>query len=380
MKKNVIILLIICVTMGACVPDSRELDQRSMIIGLGIDRGEEKLYKITIQLPILTDATSGPSGLGGRQYESFTVESDTIWDAFVQLETYTPSVLFFGHLKAVVLSEEVAREGLKEVVDLLDRESTVANQVYLVVVEGDASEFTQQESPLVTLPALYLDRFFEAEQKVARTNGIRLFKFLRDTNMISGASSIPLAHLQGEQIVVEGVGVFEDYRLKTKIREKEVGLSTLLKDDLVTDLNCTIVIEHEDVKVTTSLARSKLKQTIHFEETKPVSFHIDIKGTGEIVSLADVTVKDTDSFIKEVEKETEQYFEDKIHALIKRMQEENIEPWLMGHRIWAMNPEYFEQLNWLETGWKEAKFQINVEFEIDDTGQRGYYHKEKIGR
>ncbi|MCD8508660.1 MAG: hypothetical protein LRY73_01280, partial [Bacillus sp. (in: Bacteria)] len=79
-----------------------------------------------------------------------------------------------------------------------------------------------------------------------------------------------------------------------------------------------------------------------------------------------------DKMNKQLEKE--------IRNVIAKMKEINVEPWLLGHRVWAMDYKFFDTLNWEETGWQQAEFNINVDFKVEMTGQRGMLEKKKIGR
>ncbi|MFV8830003.1 Ger(x)C family spore germination protein [Alkalihalobacterium sp. APHAB7] len=381
--KRLLLIIILLVICNGCVPDSRELDQRSMIVGMAIDKGEEKSYAVTVQLPILTEGIGQgvEAAPGGQEFEAFHEEADTIWDAIVKIESLTPTVLFFGHLKAVAISEAIAREDLEKVINFLDRETTVANQVYLLVVEEElATDFIKRESPLVQLPALYLSRFFDADQKVARAQGVKLFEFLRDSNMISGAASLPLARSKGDQMEIDGMAVFEDYKMAGKLLEREVGISELLHDNEISSMNYTTVLDHNGIKTTVSLTRMNLRANIDYKKSKPVNFQIDVKGDAEIIDVATVKELTDLEFISKLETKMEKELKGEIERTTAKMQEINVEPWLLGHRVWATAPTYFETLNWNKTGWRNAQFNIDVTFNISNTGQRGKYDKRKIGR
>lgn len=377
--KVILAFTILILLLIGCAPDSRELDHRSMIMGLAIDQGEESLYKITIQLPILGDG--GGVAPHGRDFETFSVETDNLWDGIIELESYTPTVLFFGHLKVIALSELVAKNDLKEVLDLLDRNAAMANQLYLVVTEGiEAGEFIKKESPLVRLPALYLDRFFRAGQRIGRVEEMLLFEFLRDSNMISKASSLPLATLKGKAVVVEGSGIFQDYQLVGKLKKTKAAINQLLKKDEIQTMNYTVVVDGGEDNVTVSLSRMRLRQKVAFSQTKPIQFQLDINGLAVIEEISDVNYRDSTEFIRKVEEKANIEIAKEIHETIREMKNINVEPWLYGHRVWALNPTYFDTLNWEEEGWREAKFSVNVDLKINSTGQRGYHYKRKIGR
>lgn len=100
-KNTIYLVLLLMLCLSGC-NDMREIDQRGMVLGISIDQGEEKKYKISIQLPILGKAQNGGgSPAKSGEFEVLRSEGDTVWEALTNLESKTPNVLFFGHLKLI---------------------------------------------------------------------------------------------------------------------------------------------------------------------------------------------------------------------------------------------------------------------------------------
>lgn len=378
MNKAKVIFLMLTTLLVGCI-DSREIDHRSMIVGIGIDQLEPELYSVTVQVPILTHGEElSPTG---KEFEVFTAVGKTVWDAIAQIEAYTPTVLFFGHLKVVVIGEELARNGIREPIEMLHRNPAIANQVYLLIVEGGAvEEFLKTESPLVTLPALYLNRFFQADQKISRTTDVKLFEFERDIVMTSSAAVIPLASIQEGKIVIENMGVFQDYKLVSKFEGNEVPMSELLKKEETKEFNYTTSFDFKGENLKLALSRSNLKLDISYEKTYPVTFNVHIEGEGEIVEIEGGKHQVTNEFLNIANKQISEELTNVMYETIEKMKKINVDPSLLGHRIWAKDYEYFNELNWEESGWKESKFNITVNYKVENSGQRGTYEKRKIGR
>ncbi|TMW71016.1 Ger(x)C family spore germination protein [Alteribacter natronophilus] len=374
------LLMLIGSVSGCAMEDAREIDHRTMIIAFGIEKGEEQEYKVTIQVPIMT-AIGAEEGVNLNEFKTFSQEGDSILDAVAGLESRTPTVLFFGHLKVVAISEELAQKGLGDLIDFVGRRPPLSNQVYLMIIEEPESVegFLATESPLISLPALYLDRFFHAEQKISRTDESRLFEFIRDYNMISEASTLPMAHSADHEIVIENLAVFKKENMVAELKGKEVGMSRLLKEEEVLELNYTVPISSGG-KVVDASIRLDLRAEVDYETNNPVHFNINVNGVGELVDMADMEVNTTEDVISEIEKKLAAQVERELRSTISKMQEINVEPWLLGHRVWAMDHKYFETLEWDEGGWQEAEFTIEADIEMTKLGQRGMHTKKKIGR
>lgn len=74
--------------------------------------------------------------------------------------------------------------------------------------------------------------------------------------------------------------------------------------------------------------------------------------------------------IDELVKDLESRLEKDIMQTIEKMKSANLEPWLMGHRIWSSDHRYFETLNWNEKGWVDSEITCNIDIEVEKTGQR----------
>lgn len=308
-----------------------------------------------------------------------TSEGDTVWEAITNLETKTPNVLFFGQLKVIVISEEIASTNINGALDLVDRIPDIGNKVFLIISKDEeASKFLRTESSLIKLPSLYLNRFFGADKKIERTQPVRIFEYRRDRNAVSSAAIIPFAQTLDSEIIIEDVGVLKDDKLVEKLQGREVAANQLIKGEKVEEMNYVTNVHSGGKEISVSLSRIMLKSKVTIPQTKPVSIEISIRGKGNIVELS--TGETTKEFIKNLESKMEKEIQKDVEATIKKMQNANAEPWLLGQRIWIKDRKNYQSLNWKETGFQEATFTVKVDFEVETTGQKGLYNKNPIPR
>ena len=379
MMKKLSIILILLILCTACQTDAREIDQRTMILGMGIDITEETgEYIVTLQVPVITPAEG--EAMSANQFETISGKGETVWEAITNIESYTPTVLFFGHLKAVLIGERLARQGIDDILDLLDRRAPLANQVYLLVIRSkvEVNDFLSQQSPLIQLPSLYLDRFFNADQKLSRTKEVKLFEYRRDSNMIGNAGTIPLAY-SDVNIIIEDMAIFHKGKLVGEFIGKEAGKSELLKKRKLSNHNYTIQLEQNGSEVTVS-SRISYNLDINYEKTHPVQITLDIKGKAEVIHISDREFQTTKEHLAEIKERMEEDVKKDLEHTINKVKEINLEPWLIGHKIWASDFDYFESLDWEETGWKNSEITTTVEIEIEQTGQKGVLEKKQLGR
>lgn len=69
-----------------------------------------------------------------------TSTGDTIFDIERSLAIREGRQDFYGHLKIIIISEEVAREGIEPVIDFFSRRREVQQNIQLAIANGEARE------------------------------------------------------------------------------------------------------------------------------------------------------------------------------------------------------------------------------------------------
>ncbi|MEK3720240.1 Ger(x)C family spore germination protein [Paenibacillus sp. FSL H8-0034] len=140
-------LLIIVVVVSGCW-DRKELNATSLITGIAIDKGELKKYKLTTESIIETEINPKT---GGKATPSiiFSLEGDMIAELVNRLNIGFTRSSTYSHVQVIVISEKVAKEGLLEFIDFLDRNREIRNEYNLIIAKGvPASDVLKVSYPL----------------------------------------------------------------------------------------------------------------------------------------------------------------------------------------------------------------------------------------
>ena len=130
----------------------RELNQLAITSAIGIDKTEDG-YKVTVQV-INTQKQGSGSNSSGEQPQFFVYENEgkTLQEAFRYLILESPRRLYVNHTVLLLMSEEVARDGILNVLDLFFRDSEFNKQFLTAVVkESSARDVLTILTPLETL-------------------------------------------------------------------------------------------------------------------------------------------------------------------------------------------------------------------------------------
>ena len=118
---GIFILALFAATLLAGCYDSREIDDMAYVVSLGLDKGKTNALRLTIQIaiPVATGAGGGGEGGGGGgegSDSSFitTIETPSLYSGLNMANNYISKQLNMSHAKVIVISEEIAREGVKK--------------------------------------------------------------------------------------------------------------------------------------------------------------------------------------------------------------------------------------------------------------------------
>lgn len=147
--------------------DYSEINDRAIVAGFAVDKGQDKKYLLTVEITNLSVEGKEVT----MQPEIFDMEGDTLFEAIRNLISKTGRMLYWGHATAMLISEEVAREGVRPVLDLVYRDPEVRMDIDLLISrEKTARELLVAEEGLRNIRSYAL-----TETVTASTNTSRIF-------------------------------------------------------------------------------------------------------------------------------------------------------------------------------------------------------------
>ena len=119
----VLLLLGVPLLLTGCW-DSVELNRRAIVSGVAIDRGQSEAEKYVLSFQVIVaDEISGENARGISPVALYTGKGRTMFEALANASRQTARFLSLGHVRVLVISEEFAREGIRDIMDVLERES-----------------------------------------------------------------------------------------------------------------------------------------------------------------------------------------------------------------------------------------------------------------
>jgi spore germination protein KC len=168
--------------------DLRELDDWSYVGLIGLDKGSRPGW-LRVSVLVRQPSFTGVGGAGGRltpTFAVFTSDGATFYAADWHIEEQVNEHLSYSHVGAIVVGEELAREGLGAIVDTLARSREFHRSILLTVADGTTGEevLASVRSEIQPFPETYIPSLVN---KVQREYGDSGFSRVHDFLVASAA-------------------------------------------------------------------------------------------------------------------------------------------------------------------------------------------------
>lgn len=170
--KKIIISLILLFCLTGCW-NYKELNDYSIISGIAIDKYDDE-YEVSILISN-SSKTSSSETSSKPNVVVYTGRGDSIVAATKDIGLISPKELYFGSFSIVVLSEEIAKDGISEPLDFFLRYSNMGKNFYIVIAKDcKAKDTLKVMTPLTNFPSQNISDNLSSTTKlqgiIAKTN------------------------------------------------------------------------------------------------------------------------------------------------------------------------------------------------------------------
>lgn len=178
----------------------RETDELGYILATGIDKTEENIVKITFQIAVPSALAGGGGSGGDKASEVISVEAASLFGALQLANAFVSRDLTFIHNELVVVSEDIAREGLDRYINPLLRSREIRRNITIAVSQGSAAEFLKNnEAVLEKNTARQFELLFNAKGYTGFIIDTTLNEFSKRAKSPGANPVLPLVGITKEQ-------------------------------------------------------------------------------------------------------------------------------------------------------------------------------------
>lgn len=362
MKKIITILLIIFLT--GCY-NYRELNKIGIVSSISIDKENNK-YLVGAQVMNIKNEDTDSS-----KVIVYTEEGNTIEEALRNMTNKADKKLFGGHLSKLVISEEVAKDSIIDVIDLFQRLPEIKTEFNITISKNiKAVDVIKVMTSGGTIPAdfvkneidsAYLDSALTYSSKLDEFVSFYLKKYIdpvvsvievenydeKGTSLDNTMKTDP-----DTKIVLSNIGITTNGKLERYLNEEETIGYNLVRNninELIVPIKCD-----EKNYASISIIKNETKYDVNKDKIK-----IDINSNGNLNEY-NCNKDINEDTIKELESKTEYKLKEYIDKVLKVQDSSKSEFLGLKRLIYLEYPDYNNE---------EYKLDISTNVNISRKGE-----------
>lgn len=368
MKTIRITLLVLLIFTNAIFVTScwnyREVDKLAIVAGVAVDKGTNGQYEVTTEIIQIS---------GGKDTKTtsntITMEGRTMFDAVRNGISLSGKRLYWSHTKVIILSKEIASEGVTKVIDWFSRDSETRPDIHVLISEGDsAKEIFSGQGTTEEIKSFVLDEILKNQVSLSKAPIIDILRFDNDLEakgLCAIAPAVNLKQIDGKMLpYIMGTAIFKVGKLVSFLNGEETKDLIFIRNEV----KGGVLIEGtqgNDVTIPVSLEIFKSETQV-----TPVVDGKDIKINLNIVTTVAIDeIEGTENFIDDegrmkLEQNAEKTLKERIDSLIEKMQSEYaVDIFGFGAKL---REDKTEVWNRVSSNWEEIfkNLKVNVKTKV----------------
>lgn len=363
--------------------DRKELNDRAIWLATGIDVGEDGDIEFSGQITLPSKDQSQGGGGGEQKGQSFltiSAKGRNVEEALQNLQTKLSREAFFGQRRVIFLGEDIAKRGLKNELDIYNRDPQTSIRTDIIVVKGGkAKEALALSHPLEKYPAVAaLNEHRESGGRgdtaylhfltAANRDGIRpSIATMEISKMTEGNEGSP----NPKVLRLSGVSVFDRNLKMLGYLNNEENRDLLLVTGILKKM--TVNLPEEEGKYSMNFTTINCKIKPNFDENNRVLFVVHLEGEGELRESNSELDMMKSKNLNLLEEKFEKEVREQVQRTIEKVQKEyGMDVFGFGEVIHRKNPVRWKSLKerWDQT-FPNADISVIAKIKIKRIGMEG---------
>lgn len=382
--RKIWLLLLIMIGMLMMIQtgcwDYREIEDLSIAAGAAIDKeGDE--YVVTVEI---VDIQSGKEST--MEPQIIEVKGESIFDAVRNAVQISGRKLYWSHAKIIIVSQDVAKEGIGKVLDFFVRDTELRNNLHIMVSKGKmAKELLETESITENIRSFEMYRTAMNHINVLKSPEVALYQLINDLSAEGKSAVLPvigsIKNNKKERYQLSGTAVFKRDKLIGMLDGKETKIlhymtkmdkgGLLLGDEISEDNDSGITLE-----VFNNQSATEIKpEYINGEVVMNVTVRIE-SAIAENEKLEDLS---SDEAITQLKHQVEAAMEKQILELVHKVQSQyGSDIFGFGSTVKAEMPKVWKEIG---SSWDEIfrGLKVNVHMDVHIINKASVYKPMEIG-
>lgn len=381
-KFRIIIFLLPFFLLTGCWNYS-ELNDLSIVTGISIDKdGDNFVVNYMISNANKNDAKSGSNNASTVLYEGI---GETLSTATTNINQKLPKDPYLSHLEVIVMSEEVAKEDVLDILDFLLRNPESRKEIFVLVSKDVAAKDTLSiVTPLETFPSQNLKgNITSSVTHTTTTMTVKYSKFLND--IVEQGIEPALGVIEVEGDIKEGqsqesneqsrqdaviklttTAIFKKDKLVHFSNEEESIAINLLNENIKSTY---IKTEYGDGNIIIHLTDTSVKREFKMDGERP-RFTLTVEANGSLLEVNSKIDIEESKTIQEIKKKAEEDFAKLLQTGIDVAQEYQTDIFGLGNTVYKKNLKYWKTVKekWNDEVFPKIEIEIKAKINLESKG------------
>ncbi|XID90606.1 Ger(x)C family spore germination protein [Paenibacillaceae bacterium WGS1546] len=398
LTKSILIVFLLAPVLTGCW-DRMEIEERAVVLGISVDaapkeaeRREDEvthtmegypvpttdMIRVTVQIALPGKIPLGPGegGGGGGEKSGQTVwvvstEGHTIDDAIMNMQQQISGRIFFGHLRVIVVSDELAKLGMQNINDYFRRNSEVRRMAWMMISKGKAERLLRAAPELERVPALYLMSTMDNAVKQGRFPVNYVGMFWSNSAKKGQEPFLPYIELKKQQNVeLKGLAYFQGDRMVGATRPFQIAAYMAIRGMNPAGYRGVVKLEGEKNAVTVYATSRRSDYHARVENGNlrvKVSIFTEINLEEKINEQFNVKSSDA---LRDIETRNEQSLKKEVENLIWELQAKGSDIFGFGEYVRAKKSGYWNARIGTKEKWQLAFRDLDVEVRVESRIRR----------
>ena len=397
---------------------------------IGLDKSENNPSNLLVTFQIITPKMESSNSVSTDKTLVTSIDENSIDIAVSTLQDYISSNIEFSNSNAIIISEDLAKDGVQRYISTISSNLEFNNNMYILICEGKAQDFIETLDKNNSInPTSYFDILKNAEEKSSSVKFVNLTEF---SNLLFTSKATPYAPIckinnenketsnenqdnednkdENEQksenstskkssntvdntssndqnlikqksdinIEIGGTAIFKDEKLVGKLSSDETAFHIMLTSILKSYTTTLDVSESEDNAINNQTSSSNVNIT----QTGKAKIKVDTNGSRPRIDVKiplNIVVLDTpageydylnSNYISSVKKKVTEVLDKKMENYINKIQKEyntDLAEFYKYSRKNFLTAKEYNEYNFKEK-FKDAKIDVKFDITFNDAG------------
>ncbi|MBS4212857.1 Ger(x)C family spore germination protein [Neobacillus rhizophilus] len=346
-KAAAVILILFCAFGFGRVP-KLILDDINMESAVGYDYVNKYIIKATSVLPIYK-----PDKSVGN--ETFTASDELSKETLKKINMASSRQMVNGKLEVALYSKELAKQGIGDLIDTLQRDPSISERLFLAVTDEEAERILSKRYGDRDT-GIYLSMLIEQNMDVGLVPTYNLHQFLNTYYSKLSDPFLPLIGQKGKDIHIKGIALFKGDRYVKSLRQDHQFIFKALLQKVKQGTYKLRLRKHHFI----AIENIHTKHNFHVENKKnKPEITIQLKVNGIIRETRGK--KTNKKAVEHIKKLMEKQLETQGTEMIRSFQKLHIDPLGLGTQV-RSRVRNFQDQKWLN---QYPHIKVNLKAHVD---------------